>query len=183
MQLDGLGRAITAPFPSRGAIATLYERGLLVAGDAGIVAARFAFVTDGGPALAEAGPLPAVIGRPIELRLDRWHPTALEAGLRAALCGRLALREAGTRGALVPVDLGPVELDDGGRVQVRCRARVGEQRLDDVLARGDGGWTVIARNAVYGRAAGTVTATGVRTPVPPGRPGVGLIGLPDLIGG
>lgn len=183
MQFDGFGRAITAPFPARGAIATLYERGLVVAGDAGIVTARFAFVTDDGPVLAEAGPVPAVIGRPIELRLDRWHPTALDAALRAALCGRLALREAGTRGALVPVDLGPVELDDGGRAQVRCRARVGEQRLDDVLARGDGGWTVIARSAVYGWATGAVTATGVRSPVRPGPPAVGLIGQPDLIGG
>ena len=55
MQIDSLGRAITAPFPARDAIATLYERGLVVAGDAGIVTARFAFVTDDGPVLAEAG--------------------------------------------------------------------------------------------------------------------------------
>jgi hypothetical protein len=179
MQFDGLGRAITAPFTVRGAITTLYERGLVVAGEAGIVTASFGFVGDDGPVLAEAGPLPAVIGRPIELRLDRWHPTALEAAVRAALCGRLALREAGTRGTMVPVDLGPVELDDGGRAQVRCRARVGVQRLHDVLARGDGGWTVIARSAVYGRPS-AVTASGLRPPV---APVAGLIGLPDLIGG
>jgi hypothetical protein len=178
MQLEGLGRAITAPFSTPGATATLHERGLLLAGDAGTVTARFGFARSDGPAVATTGAVRAVVGDPIRFHIGGWRPSALESGLRWALSGRLGLRESGAGGNIVPVVPGAVELDDGGHAAMRCRAHVGDGRLYDVLARGDGGWTVVARSAVYGRAGVAPPYGRRRTPS-----AIRLIGLGDLIGG
>ncbi len=178
MQFDGLGRAIAAPFSTHGAIATLHERGLVLTGDAGTVTARFGFARGDGPAVVTTGAVRAVIGDPIRFHIGGWRPSALESGLRWALSGRLGLRESGAGGSIVPIVPGAVELDDGGRAAMRCRAHVGDRRLYDVLARGDRGWTVVAPSAVYGRAA-IAPLNGLRfTPS-----AIRLIGLGDLIGG